>query len=259
MYRIILIPLAILCLMNCSSNQRINQNRLDDAKDIVNLSMDKKVYGLLFIFIIPIGIQHASEGEGEGIRFGHLGKFQYGESIPWDRDYKHGNNLYIIHSSLYHSPIEENRRGKTCKLSYFIEKYKSNITGMKECRVYPTIEFSIGLYYGFRVGVNPIEAIDFLTGLFGYDLLEDDLQENQLYVWEYRKQLKLKKEEQQKLKAKIQEFNSLFNKHSSGIHDHEKYFLLHPEKSILFQRRYFVNGEYIEEGYFLSSRSKLGR
>ncbi|HNM06795.1 MAG TPA: hypothetical protein PKK05_28005, partial [Leptospiraceae bacterium] len=36
------------------------------------------------------------------------------------------------------------------------------------------IEGSLGLYYGLRFGFNFYEALDFVTGIFGADLLNDD-------------------------------------------------------------------------------------
>ena len=47
-------------------------------------------------------------------------------------------------------------------------------------RIYPncnapfTTEFSLGLYYGFRVGFNFSEAFDFVVGIFGFDPMKDD-------------------------------------------------------------------------------------
>lgn len=59
-------------------------------------------------------------------------------------------------------------RGQRC---FFSESYIHNLR---------SLELSVGMYIGLRVGINLSEFFDFLPGIFGYDLYNDD------YVEVYR-------------------------------------------------------------------------
>ncbi|MBP7281328.1 MAG: hypothetical protein KBA66_07125 [Leptospiraceae bacterium] len=108
-------------------------------------------------------------------------------------DNLNGTSLIFFTATLsmsYHKPLEPIKIRNANKNTYFIFKF----IGCKICPptgicakngdrysffyrdsyVYLPMEASFGLHYGIRLGFNPHELLDFLVGIFGFDLLDDD-------------------------------------------------------------------------------------
>ena len=60
---------------------------------------------------------------------------------------------------------------KPLKESTPILKKRNNFANLS---FYTDIQLRLGLYYGFTIGFNPGELLDFLTSLVGFDLFDDD-------------------------------------------------------------------------------------
>ncbi|TGM53629.1 hypothetical protein EHQ97_17335 [Leptospira adleri] len=117
--------------------------------------------------------------------------------IPGDKVPEFLNERYNIKSqklrylSFYHIPVAERRKRKKEEFyRRFIEEqnFDRNDPSIqnalqalnKKKEGYPKsflfqIEVYLGIYYGVRIGVNPAELVDFLLGLAGLDLMEDDV------------------------------------------------------------------------------------
>lgn len=71
---IIFLILIFVFLSNCASTQNYFINRGNDLKDIVNVGIEKDVYGVnAQVAIGVIGFQNANSGTGFGLRYGHFG------------------------------------------------------------------------------------------------------------------------------------------------------------------------------------------
>ncbi|TGK27958.1 hypothetical protein EHQ12_14115 [Leptospira gomenensis] len=119
--------------------------------------------------------------------------------IPGDKVPEFQNERYNIKShklrylSFYNIPVAERRKRKKEEFyRQFIERQnfdrndpqiQSALQALNKRKDgYPKsflyqIEVYLGLYVGIRVGINPAELIDFILGLAGLDLLEDDTAE----------------------------------------------------------------------------------
>jgi len=53
--------------------------RAIDALDIVNVGVEKNIYGVRIKIFVPIGYQKANSGVGYGLRKGYLGKYFIGD------------------------------------------------------------------------------------------------------------------------------------------------------------------------------------
>lgn len=119
------------------------------------------------------------------------------KKIPGDKVPEFLNERYNIKSqklrylSFYHIPVAERRKRKKEEFyRRFIEEqsFDRNDPSIqnalqalnKKKDGYPKsflfqMEVYLGIYYGIRIGINPAELLDFLLGLAGLDLLDDDL------------------------------------------------------------------------------------
>jgi hypothetical protein len=124
-------------------------------------------------------------------QIGHLGAYRTGKDIPI-RIYK-DNKIVAYYSEIYFSwysgmlyepigliynrnskklvrfalPAVISRKGRTA--------FPFNIRNqLRESYCIMPIEFSFGVFYGFRFGFNPHEFVDFLLGFAGIDILDDD-------------------------------------------------------------------------------------
>ncbi|RHX92226.1 hypothetical protein DLM75_03180 [Leptospira stimsonii] len=117
--------------------------------------------------------------------------------IPGDKVPEFLNERYNIKSqklrylSFYHIPVAERRKRKKEEFyRRFIEEqsFDRNDPSIqnalqalnKKKDGYPKsflfqMEVYLGIYYGIRIGINPAELLDFLLGIAGLDLLDDDL------------------------------------------------------------------------------------
>jgi hypothetical protein len=76
---IIFLILNFFFLSNCASLQNYFINRGNDLKDIVHIGVEEDVYGAsIFVDSIGLGIQHAANGKGIGMRYGNLGIYRTG-------------------------------------------------------------------------------------------------------------------------------------------------------------------------------------
>ena len=200
---IIFLILIFFFLSNCASTQNYFINRGNDLKDIVNIGIEKDMYGFN---IITFGYQKESSGMGFGLRYGYLGIYKTGDNknkvylddradinpkiaeiqvYPGDTDFST--------SVFYHEPkdLSDIRARKKQMLLFFpvfrlckvstsaFYKDKKLKRGISKCYFYESsfeqpLELSIGLYIGIRAGFNISEFLDFLAGIAGYDLLDDD-------------------------------------------------------------------------------------
>ncbi len=208
-----IIIIILLFLSHCQSVANYLQYRAYDFRDMFTIGVEKNVAGgSFFIWCFGAGLQYGSEGNGYGIRGGSLGEYKtgysgeippyldysqskikpirsipvsfkfhinYGSSIIWensleniglnseyirtkDKAYSLVNHFYIPFFPMLPGDCE--RDPEFCRLSKLGRK----------CEMPLQIEGSLGLYYGLRLGFNFYEALDFITGIFGADILEDD-------------------------------------------------------------------------------------
>jgi hypothetical protein len=176
------------------SAKRYVANRGNDLTDIVNVGVEKDVYGFAFnIDAILVGWKKDSNGIGYGMRYGHFGKYKTGSKIPLrirtiDRKivgYYGDIQLLLGYSGYYHEPIKpKDRRSERKQVRFAI----LGATGMKstprkfylineprESYCYLPIEISLGVSYGIRIGFNPHEFVDLIAGIIGFDPLDDDI------------------------------------------------------------------------------------
>ena len=194
MIKIILI-LLITFLSNCNSTNLYLKNRAKDFGDIFILTVEKRLYGLNLEFILfGAGVQNSEKAEGFGIRHGHFGRYKAGGNKVLILHGKEkgktawviGNNIFIIYS-YQHTPVGEiEKRDLKKQVSFYgvltKRKYKKEISYKNESYEggYPFFEYSFGLYYGIRLGINVSELLDFLFGIANLDITEDDLIEEDL-------------------------------------------------------------------------------
>ncbi len=69
---------------------------------------------------------------------------------------------------------KESNPAQVAELESYLPKEKIKPFGYPKTYLYQ-IEFTIGIYYGLRVGINPSEFLDFILGFTTYDLNDDDL------------------------------------------------------------------------------------
>jgi hypothetical protein len=108
---IIFLILNFFFLSNCASLQNYFINRGNDLKDIVHIGVEEDVYGAsIFVDSIGLGIQHAANGKGIGMRYGNLGI------------YRTGGKTFIVRSKLSHSRdnLEPCPADKKCSRNYFL-------------------------------------------------------------------------------------------------------------------------------------------
>lgn len=181
-------------ILFCASAKRYIANRGNDLTDIVNIGVEKDVYGVAAnIDLVLIGWKKDSDGIGYGMRYGHIGKYKPGAKIPLrirTKDQKivgyYGDIQFLLgYQSYYHEPIKpENIRNERKQIRFAV----LGSTGMKntpreyylinkprESYCYLPIEISFGAHYGIRIGFNLHEFVDFFAGIMGFDPLTDDI------------------------------------------------------------------------------------
>ncbi len=192
-------------ILYCASAKRYVANRGNDLKDIVNIGVEKDVYGIQFAYFI--GYQNAVNGEGYGLRFGYFGAYLTGDRFNkiFILEKKEANSVIkkqeqvspgyssfdtttIYHKAKNLDDIRAARKEHVIVVSNSLSrcligeaKYRNiQLTKGRGCsfysqRYYPLpMELFIGYNYGFRIGVNFTELLDFLVGIVGFDALGDD-------------------------------------------------------------------------------------
>lgn len=186
----------------CAGGKRYAYDRTMDATDIINLGVERNIYGIS-ITLAPFifGLQRGANGKGFGIRYGHFGTYETGDDeslttvsyytkdeMKQDDYLKLGDN-WIGWLSAFHQPtgdISERNRKKNFKYAriqkcynrytiyYMGDNYKCSVMTPRNTFSYP-VEISVGVYLGVRAGINLKELVDFFAGIIGYDPQEDDL------------------------------------------------------------------------------------
>ena len=209
-----IIIIFLLFLSHCQSVSNYLQYRAYDFRDMFTIGVEKNVAGgSFFVWCFGGGLQYGSEGNGYGIRSGSLGEYKTGYSgeIPPERTLSKGKydrkgdpvrvvrriivpygNSVFIDNSIESIPIyTELKRDQKKSYSALTLGIFPNIISVysyceydpeycrlsklgRKCEMPLQIEGSLGLYYGLRFGFNFYEALDFITGIFGADLLNDD-------------------------------------------------------------------------------------
>ena len=73
--------LLILQILFCASAKRYVVNRGNDLTDIVDIGLEKHVYGFNNIVFQPfVGISYNADGEGVGLRHSHIGFYKTGDA-----------------------------------------------------------------------------------------------------------------------------------------------------------------------------------
>ena len=211
---ILFLILIFFFLSNCASLQNYFMNRGNDLKDIVHIGVEKDVYGAsIFVDSIGLGIQHAANGKGIGMRYGTVGLYKTGgkklvfNSIIVKNNHPceikntclgangmlgrkeismYGNSFLIINTN-FHEPITITNRTKF--KSVYMKMYINPGVGKQYTLIYEfnpkednrgdyiilPVEISIGMYLGIRLGFNFSELADFIVGFVGFDPLGDDI------------------------------------------------------------------------------------
>ena len=204
----------ILFISHCQSVSNYLQYRAYDFRDMFTIGVEKNVAGgSFYIWCFGAGVQYGSHGEGYGLRGGNLGKYITGHSgeippfrsltrgkfqrseIPSRKEtyvpLSYGSSIFIVNTLEYvPTDITQIRyKGKSySSISLFILPYPPILPSYceydpefcrlsklgRKCEMPLQFEGSLGLYYGLRFGFNFYEALDFITGIFGADILEDD-------------------------------------------------------------------------------------
>lgn len=215
MKKITLTAIVILFL-NCAATKNYLENRIRDSGDIFHIGIEKDVYGAsVFVDSIGLGMQHAVNGKGIGMRYGTIGFYKTGNKklislglmvtnlepcvekkncFEFYRKrvgtYTMGNS-YIGYNSNYHEPFILSNRTKSKLIAFtnFPIKGFPQRGGNGADFITKTdpendnrgnylilpIEVSAGLYLGVRFGFNISEFADFLVGFIGFDPLGDDI------------------------------------------------------------------------------------
>lgn len=168
---------------SCTSREYYLDNRASDFGDMFTLGLEQKTFGAsAFLWCVGGGLEVSYWGEGFGLRNGHLGTYRTGgtkaiisEEYTTSRSRKHtpvpGGISVLIFNTMEHKPkgTKEYRNRK--------KRYIHSNAGLfipQNCHAPLTFEFSMGLFYGFRMGFNFSEFLDFHLGILGFDIMEDD-------------------------------------------------------------------------------------
>lgn len=202
-------------LSHCQSAGIYYHNRVFDFTDIFHLGVEKDVYGVSgFVGPVGIGLQKADKGVGAGGRFGYIGVYntgsdesvvllspdgkkeeiiKYGSCNPIICTYAHSPKFFNTLPQFRDDPYVRSWR-KNMKVYFtFILPSSSKLPASQRSSFnneysvgysYFPVEFSIGLYLGIRVGINFDELADFLVGLAGYDLMDDDMRPDGSYPFD---------------------------------------------------------------------------
>ncbi|MDF3821283.1 hypothetical protein P3G55_15360 [Leptospira sp. 96542] len=192
--RSLLMSFVILIFSNCHSIDKYFQNRTKDIVDIPVIGVEENIYGIsAWFWCFGGGIQHGRNGLGLGIRNGVVGYYKTGgrggriylstyenSDLVLDQ----GNSLIVMNSNS-HIPKEDEPRNHKKSFSKFntnvifplgfgSERGSSSGIESRWCESPVSVEVSIGIHYGIRLGMNFSEIFDFLTGVILIDPLNDD-------------------------------------------------------------------------------------
>lgn len=175
--------IIIFLFYSCSAREYYMDNRASDFGDMFTLGLEQKTFGAsAYLWCVGGGLEVSYWGEGFGLRNGHLGTYRTGgtkainsEEYTGTRRGRHkpvpGGISALVFNTMEHKPkgTKEYRNRK--------KRYIHSNVGFlvpQNCHAPLTFEFSMGLFYGFRMGFNFSEFLDFHLGILGIDIMEDD-------------------------------------------------------------------------------------
>lgn len=180
-------------IFNCASLGNYFQNRKNDLTDIPVIGIEENVFGVsAWAWCFGGGMQYGKNGLGLGIRSGTLGYYKTGGrgGSIYVSTYENTNlalnqgNSFVVLNSNSHIPKLDDKRSNKKAFSKFntniifplgaSQTSSGEIIG-KWCDSPISVEISLGIYYGVRVGFNFSEAFDFLVGVTTIDFQEDDI------------------------------------------------------------------------------------
>lgn len=175
--------IIILLFYSCSAREYYMDNRASDFGDMFTLGLEQRTFGAsAYLWCAGGGLEVSYWGEGFGLRNGHLGTYRTGgtkainsEEYTSSRKGRQkpipGGLSFLVFNTMEHKPkgTKEYRNRK--------KRYIHSNVGLfvpQNCHAPLTFEFSMGLFYGFRIGFNFSEFLDFHLGILGIDIMEDD-------------------------------------------------------------------------------------
>ncbi len=204
-----LLILFLLSFSNCASFQNYLSNRALDFTDILTLGGEVNTYGgSAWLWCFGGGAQVGQYGEGYGMRNGYVGYYRTGGNKTFGK-LKMGNSFFLMNSQ-EHIP-EAYKTARSMKKKYthanFLFLIPANLNNRRSYRYYngipidstnynsisnsdsnnpylypmlcnapATVELSLGLGIGGRIGINFSEIFDFVLGFTTFDVMEDDEQ-----------------------------------------------------------------------------------
>ncbi len=182
MIKVLIFIIMAVILSSCTSREYYMDNRASDFGDIFTIGFEQKTFGAsAFLWCVGGGLEASYWGEGFGLRNGHLGTYRTGgtkailtEEFSAGRRKNTpipGGFSFLIFNTMEHKPkgTREHRNRK--------KRYIHSNAGLfipQNCHAPLTFEFSMGLFYGFRLGFNFSEFLDFHLGILGFDIMDDD-------------------------------------------------------------------------------------
>jgi hypothetical protein len=162
----------LLIFFQCKSINDYAKSRVLDTTDVFTLSVEKNVSGASIKYCVGFfGLQYAEHGKGYGLRSGTFGSYRTGQS----KEFYNSGNSFILVNSVHHFPSRINNRNNKFKSFSHSNSIGFIIFDWDGYNFLTQCEVSVGLYYGFRVGLNFAEFSDWFLGWFYIDLLNDDL------------------------------------------------------------------------------------
>jgi len=189
LHRFIKLFFLLLFTFSCQTDHFYLKNRVEDLKDIITLGVEKESLGVSFWFwCLGGGLSYNASTKGIGMRGGTIGFYETGghgniNILSADLIGKHRNRMgssYLIQNSIQHRPMyrnSEREKGKSfdaLNLLLLVPIPKQNQKDNAGCDAPLHLETSISFFYGIRLGLNLNELADFIFGVGGFDMLDDD-------------------------------------------------------------------------------------
>lgn len=186
---LLFVALSSLISTGCASLKNYSVDRGHDLADIVTLAAEKDSLGVtLQVGPLITGVAK-SDGQGIGLRSGHIGTYDFqdyayffGGRKSFDGNDERDSTSYDIESSILGLPFEVLGAGVIANPFCLPDPDPidwSLIDPPIICddggwQVFCQCEVSIGMYGGIRVGLNPAEVLDFILGWTTLDICGDD-------------------------------------------------------------------------------------
>ncbi len=166
---------SLFLISSCASIFNYTSNRVDDLTDIPIIGIEQNVYGAGFHFwCVGGGIQSSVDASGVGLRNGNFGIYNLSsqKKISFSKLRLPSGLSTILFNSYGHHTKNSNPRSKNKNFRF--ASYVFFVPNIDECNAPVGFEFSMGLYVGFRFGINFSEIGDFFLGIVGADYKRDD-------------------------------------------------------------------------------------